>query len=224
MKNSGLLLDSRPALVEPSATYLLDSSRRQANGAFAATDKPDWVRLPSGLWIMRFNGTDATVSFTDSAYLNSFLTGSFTFCVWLYFNAIGSGSQQIFRKRDGPNGFSLYHDSTTYLSGATGNGSTSVYSSTYHLTTNFIWQLWTITYVASGSFYITFYANCVDKTTSHQTHALSAFPGSTLYLGSNNGASGFFNGDMALPRLFNYALTIAQIRSIFENERRWFGL
>ena len=223
MKYSGLMLESRPCLAEPSATVLLDYSRRHSNGAFAADGKPDWIRLNSGLWVTRFNGSDATVSFTDSAYLNSILTGNFSVCFWTYFNQLSSGSQQLVRKRDGANGASIYHDGNTYLSFATGNGS-STYSSANNTLAAGVWQFWAFIYIASGNFYVTIYLNAVDVTTAHQNHPLPTFPGSTLYLGSNNGASGWFNGDMALPRIYNCALTSTQITAMFQNERTWFGV
>jgi len=225
MKYSGLMLDSRPSLlVEPSATLLLDSSRRHANGSFAGSGDPDWIRLPSGLWAMRFNGTSSSISFTDSAYFDSILTGSFSFCAWLKLPNLSASSMSIFRKRNGANGFCMYHDSSAYINFVTGNGSVSAFTASYTAIKAGIWQFWLITYINTSPFYAYIYCNGVDVTSSHQAHPSIAIPNLGLYLGSTQGAASFFCGDMALPRIWSRTLSTTEIFAIFNNERAWFGV
>jgi hypothetical protein len=225
MKYSALMLDSRPSLdVEPSATLLLDSSRRHANGTFVGSGKPDWIRLPSGLWVMRFNGSDASISFTDSAYFDSILIGSFSFCSWLNFPQLSATSMSIFRKRSGANGYAFYHDSSAYISLVTGNGSASAFTAATTALKAGIWQFWLITLIKISPFYAYIYCNGVDVTSSHGAHASIAIPNLALYLGSTQGSASFFRGDMALPRIWNRALSTTEILAIFNNERAWFGV
>ncbi len=52
----GTVLDTEQS-IDVSPVTVLDRSRYQCNGVMSA-NPPTWVRLPSGLWVLRFNGTD----------------------------------------------------------------------------------------------------------------------------------------------------------------------
>jgi len=81
-KASGLVADyaHQPGLTEPSATQLWDYSRWKNHGTFKADGKPDWVKLPSGLWVMDFDG-DSRITAVNHASLN--LTGNITLIAWV---------------------------------------------------------------------------------------------------------------------------------------------
>lgn len=50
--------------VQPPATVLEDVSSRPHNGSMT-TAKPDLIQLPTGIWIFRYNGSDAVVDVGD---------------------------------------------------------------------------------------------------------------------------------------------------------------
>ncbi len=50
--------------VEPSATVVTDVSRWGKNGSMTDA-KPDLVRIPRGLWVYDFNGSDAVIDVGD---------------------------------------------------------------------------------------------------------------------------------------------------------------
>jgi len=65
MKTGGIVFKSERSIgAEPAATVLEDVSRFGNDGSMT-TAKPDWVRLPSGFWVMDFNGSDAVVDVGD---------------------------------------------------------------------------------------------------------------------------------------------------------------
>lgn len=63
--------------VEPTATVYADTSRYGNNGSMTS-GQPDWIRLPSGLWVLSFNGTDAVVDVGD------IIVKASTFAAWIY--------------------------------------------------------------------------------------------------------------------------------------------
>ena len=221
-KSSSLILAEKPFVgsgTPPAAFY--DASRFKHNGIF--TDLPR-VQLPSLLQIMRFNGTSSSISFTDSPYMDSILSGDFTFCAWLKLPNFSASSMSIFRKRNGANGFCMYHDSSAYINFVSGNGSTSTYTACYSTLKTGLWQFWLITRINTSPFYVYIYCNGVDVTSNHQAHASIAIPNLGLYIGSTQGAASFFCGDMALPKIWSRALSTTEIFAIFNNERAWFGV
>lgn len=60
MKSSGVVFSSRSYIgsAEPPATVLEDTSRFGNDGAFLSAGNPDWIQLPSGFWVMDFDGSD----------------------------------------------------------------------------------------------------------------------------------------------------------------------
>ncbi len=56
MKSTGVVFKTALSMgVEPADLVLTDKSRYRSNGDFRAAGQPDWVRLPSGLWVLDFN-------------------------------------------------------------------------------------------------------------------------------------------------------------------------
>lgn len=60
MKSLGLVLDSERSFIQPDEFY--DVSRYKNNGTSTAVT---WLQLPTGLWVMGFNGTSSVVDIGD---------------------------------------------------------------------------------------------------------------------------------------------------------------
>jgi hypothetical protein len=70
-----------------------------------------WKRLPSGLWVLSFDGQDDYVDCGDNNSLE-FTTGPFTLLAWIYPTLLAAGLPQIFcRTDDGINGYYLCSES-----------------------------------------------------------------------------------------------------------------
>ena len=79
MRTTGAVLLSREyrTILEPPAS-LEDTSRYGNNGVF--TDAPTWLQLPSGLWVLSFNGTSNHVTIATAPSL----TFVGTILCWIY--------------------------------------------------------------------------------------------------------------------------------------------
>ena len=95
MKTKGLVLDPEASRdIEPGIVTLYDRSRFQNNGAM--TDVT-WVRLPSGLWVMGFNGTTSIVNCGVGASLANLTP--MTLIEWINPTTTGEGnSGRLFDK------------------------------------------------------------------------------------------------------------------------------
>ena len=80
-KSTGLVFDSahQPGLAEPPAATLKDYSRWGNDGTFGGAGAPDWVRLPSGLWVLEVNGDDDYITLDSIIYLPA----DFTYMAWV---------------------------------------------------------------------------------------------------------------------------------------------
>ena len=105
-KTSGLVLDMahQPGLTEPHATAPDDYSSHNQTITFKGNGEPDWVRLATGLWAMRFNatGTDDYVNCGNAKSLDDYV--AVTYLAWIRpALEFGAATYQIFDKRDGGN-------------------------------------------------------------------------------------------------------------------------
>ena len=152
------------------------------------------------------NGTSSTVSVADNALLEPG-TGDFTLEAWVYYSVL-AGSTRTFISKTNNNGGAAdwsYGLRTNGTTGATymevGNGTTSITTPTYTVTTGTWYQIVGIwTNVASNS--LALYVNGASQ--GSNSHSFASVKNSTnpLYLGSYNGGefSQWFNGRMGIVR------------------------
>jgi len=107
-----------------------------------------------------------------------------------------------------------------------GNGSTSITSPTYTVTTGQWYQIVGVwTNVASNS--MTLYVNGVSQ--GSNSHSFASIKNTTrpLYFGSFDGGATFgqwFNGRMGVARIYNTALTASQVLQNFNADRGTYGI
>ena len=177
-----------------------------------------------------YNGTSSTVSIADTATLEPG-TGDFTVEAWVYYSVLAGSTRTFVSKTDNGGGADdwSYGLRTNGTTGATvmevGNGTTSVTSPSYNVSTGQWYQVVGVwTNVASNS--IELYVNGASQ--GSNAHAFASVKNSTnpLYLGSYNGGeySQWFNGRMGIVRIYNTALSGAQVLQNYNANKATYGL
>ena len=160
-----------------------------------------------------YNGTSSQVSVVDNALLEPG-TGDFTLEAWVYYSVLAGSTRTFISKTNNGGGSAdwSYGFRTNGTTGAVylevGNGTTTVNSPTFTVTTGTWYQIVGVwTNVASNS--IALYVNGASQ--GSNAHSFASVKNSTnpLYLGNYNGGefSQWFNGRMGVVRMYNKALT-----------------
>lgn len=145
-KDTGLVFDSahQPGLTEPHATILHDYSRWKNHGIFKADGAPNWVQLPSGLWVMDYNGDDYVNISAIISTAQNHTVGAIKF--W-FKNATQDGSNRIFSASDSGDDpafsfFDIYSvDTGKIYVNITENGAALLYFSTDDTFDDEVWHL-----------------------------------------------------------------------------------
>lgn len=174
-----------------------------------------------------YNGSSSQVTIADNALLEP-STGDWTMEAWVH-QLNSTGSQTVLGKFD-PGGLSAdISYAIRVLNGSVradySNGSTSVSTSNYALPLN-TWThlVYVFNNVANND--IITYVNGVQQSTT--THSFASILNTTanLYLGSYNGGEypQYFNGRIGATRLYNAALTSAQVLQNYNATKATYGL
>lgn len=222
MKTTGIVLDPEVSVdLEPGVVTLYDRSRFRNNGVFANVT---WVQLPSGLWVMSFNGTNSSVDLTTNSIYN-FTSELFTVEAWIYLDAAWSAAASVlFKGNHGGDGWflSLGFGGGTNLELATNHAPTWEYSYSTALNKS---QWYHGVAVRTSTTNVDIYINGVDDTASHAVHADPTTTIQRLAIGTrSNLVANPFYGLIAQPRIYTYALSAATIYSHFQAKRGWFGV
>lgn len=176
-----------------------------------------------------YNGTSSTVSIADTASLEPG-TGDFSLEAWVYYSVLAGSTRTFVSKTDNGGlasnwsyGLRTNSSAATYIE--VGNGTTSVTSPSYNVSTGQWYQIVGVwTNVASNS--IELYVNGASQ--GSNSHSFASVKNSTnpLYLGSYNGGeySQWFNGRMGIVRYYNTALTSDQVLQNYNANRSIYGL
>ena len=161
---------------------------------------------------LTYNGTSSTTSIADSASLEPG-SGDWSIEVWMYYSVITGASRCVMSKTNGGLAADWGYGIRTNSAGATymevGNGTTSVTSPSFTVSTNTWYQIVGVwTNVASNS--IALYINGVSQ--GSNSHSFASVKDTTrpISLGSFDGGASFgqwVNGRMGVVRMYNKALT-----------------
>ena len=176
-----------------------------------------------------YNGTSSQVNIPDNALLEPG-SGSWTMEAWAYLSNTGAGAKTILGKFDPGGGaqdvsYSMrISTANAYAQFGDGTGA-YVDSTSYTLTIN----TWThIVYVWTNGATKTLQSYINGTSIGSVSHTLSSILNtpSNLYLGSYNGGeySQWMNGRIGITRLYNAALTTAQVSQNFNANRATYGL
>jgi hypothetical protein len=176
-----------------------------------------------------YNGTSATTSVADNALLEPG-SGDFSLEAWVYYSTIAGSSRVIVGKTDGGNSADWGYGIRTGSNGGTymevGNGTTSATSPSYTVTTGQWYHIVGVyTNIASNS--IELYVNGVSQ--GSNSHSFASVKNTTrpLFFGSFDGGATFsqwFDGRMGATRMYNSALTGAQVLQNYNANRSTYGL
>ena len=174
-----------------------------------------------------YNGTSSQVSIADNALLEPG-TGDWTIEVWI--NQTSSTGSQVALGKFDPGGLAADVSYAVRVIGGQaradfGNGTTAVNTANYALPLNTWTQLvYVFNNVANNN--IITYVNGVQQATTTHSFASILNTSTNLYLGSyNNGEfAQWFNGRIGITRLYNTALTAAQVLQNYNANRGLYGL
>ena len=174
-----------------------------------------------------YNGSSSQVTIADNPLLEPG-TGDWTMEAWVYQSA-SAGSQTVLGKFD-PGGLSADISYAIRLINGNvradfSNGTTSVSTANYALPLNTWTQLvYVFNNVANNN--IITYVNGVQQSTTTHSFASILNTSANLYLGSYNGGeyAQWFNGRIGVTRLYNAALTGAQVLQNFNADRTKYGI
>ena len=222
MKTTGLVFDSDISVnTVPAAGVLEDRSRFKNHGAITGAT---WTRLYGRLWYLDFDGSNYFEVPAAATELN-FTSGEFTILVWV--NPVSVAADQALMDKG------LWNTRGYYFQIGTGGlimfytiqAAAEQHTVSTAVVTAGAWQLIGLT--RSGAV-VTTYHNGTDVTDVPGVHIdpVSAI-GDIASFGvarTFGGGIRFFDGGMILHRIYNYALTVADISFIFQAEKRLFGM
>jgi len=174
---------------------------------------------------LTYNGSSSTTSVADNASLEPG-SGDWTVEVWVNHTIITGASRCIISKTNGGNAADWGYGIRTASSGSTymevGNGSTSITSPSFTLSTGIWYQLVGVwTNVASNS--MEFYVNGISQGSS--SHSFASIKDTTrpVSLGSFDGGAThgqWVNGRMGIVRFYNKSLTSTEVLNNY-NADKW---
>lgn len=226
-RTSGLILDVANQLggPMPSVTTLYDHSRFKNNSS--AWSGATWVQLPSKIWTLNFDGNDQiTIPNTLAYCLNGYQAA--TCLVWVKRTVIGVGHSYIIRLLNSVANtryalFSNAGDGKISSVGRSDNEAGNLYSSDFiPLLTE--WALFGTTLSLSSN-RITVYYNTTSQLSGVLAFTYPYFYNNigSAYIGSD-GTVVYLTGQLAKLRIWTRALSMAEIRSIYDNEKHLFGI
>ncbi len=215
-KSTGLVLNPRiyTGPTTPPAA-LEDQSRFKNNGTFTNITQ---TRLPSGLWVMNFNGVSSVV---DCGSSSSHAISVYTLQIWLL-NTADNNADCIFGRHIG-GAYTERRFAITYYGGdlahivANGAASTRELGPAIPAVLN---RWYSVAAVNDGtSLYLYVNGQLTSAPTAVSNFAVGA---STLSIGAAIPVDRYFTGQLALPKLYNRALSATEIYKLYASEVRWF--
>ena len=192
-----------------------------------------WAKLPGGLWCLSFDGSDDLVSCGTSSVLNP--SDDMTLMAWIKMSGFSGGNGNGFGiiTRDAVNQRAyVFQIAATngyinfYVSKTAAGAFTSLIDTAAIPTER--WNLVTGTYhfVADGSSLIEIFLNGVSRKNASNAVGPIVSTTSETQIGNRQyvGVTIPFAGDIALPRVFNQALSPLDIQNIFHREKHLFGV
>ncbi len=179
-----------------------------------------WVRLPSGLWCLSFDGNDDYVDCGDKASLK--IAGDLTLEVWANPQAIGTNPTIISNQDGGTSGYTLAVTTGRKIA-LRHNGLDTPAMTTDELVETGRWYHLVGMYSGSeGKLKIFINGKLSKQVNTSGTPAAATY---SLKIG-RYGASGaeYFDGYIALARVYNQALSALQIQNHFYREKHIFGV
>jgi hypothetical protein len=181
-----------------------------------------WVRLPSGLWCLSFDGNDDYVDCGDDKSLD--ITGALTIEAWANLDDVAPEQFLFCRGSGNVDGyfFSLGDGGRLHL--VTNQASTR--QDTYTPVGQMVAGTWYHIVTTRIGVTVRFYKNAEE--TPYQSQGTHIDPGTstrTAKIGIfDNLVTGPLDGRIALHRIYNRALSLLEIQNHFNQEKQLFGV
>lgn len=195
---------------------------RSAYGNHGTVTGATWVKLPSGLWCLSFDGVDDYVNVDDGTELKP--ASLITLKTWLYKTGDGTGNEQgLISKRNiaNNNGYWLLHyepSDRLYFGLKTADSLKSCYSNVG--IANGTWYHFVGTFDGTT---LRQYVNTVLQGNTNTGNAPISHDTTPLYLGRQGSA--YFKGYIAIPEIHSGVVwTALDAQNSFNREKRLFGV
>ena len=180
-----------------------------------------WTRLPSGLWVLSFDGVDDYVDCGDRASLDT--ADAITIMAWAKPTDV-VGTKVIAARRiqpdvENPFYFALLGDKLNfafYVGGVWKGNVAGVDTLSAGLFSHLA-----VTYNRAQYIY---YINGIEDVARNETAAMPTGTDVKLMLGNYDGGAQRFSGYIALLYIYNRALSALEIQNHFNQEKRLFGV
>jgi hypothetical protein len=177
---------------------------------------------------LSYGGTASTTSVPDNSLLEPG-SGDWTIEIWVNYSTITGSSRCVIGKTDGGLSADWGYGLRTNPAGSTymeiGNGTTSITSPSYTVTTNTWYQIVGVwANVDSNS--IALYINGASQGSNSHIFTTIKNTTSPLYIGSFNGGqfSQWLDGEVGVVRLYSSALTSSEVLQNYNADKAKYGL
>lgn len=213
-KTSGLVLSDQGVLGSVAPTYLRDSSRYGNDGVFTDITM---VQLPSGLWVIAYNGATSIV---NCGTLILPLATQMTLEAWVYW--LDDGANTVFNRdiSGGDRGFYLQRfadGKIRYL--CSEDGIQAQYFNSTNAVSRDVWQHWAGVLECGTDFTVYVNGSSIPGAVVGGVPTVINLPVTDLLIGT---ATAY--GYIALPQIYNYALSLIQVQERYESTRWYFGV
>lgn len=181
-----------------------------------------WTRLPSGLWVLSFDGTDDRIEIPSLA-----MDGDRTLEVWVKTTAGNDGNNHnaVSWRYDADNLLFVRKNSTNDTwTWWVKCGGINVSDQAVAITDDALWHQIVLVIDKTNS-KVYFYWDTVDKTSGGAAQAGTMVSDTaTLHLGSDYYDGDVWIGSLAIARLYNRVLSAFEIQNHFNREKHLFGV
>jgi hypothetical protein len=223
MKTTGCVFEAGVTLgaTSPPVGILYDLSRFRNNGTITG---PTWVRLPSGLWVNSFDGTDDVINCGTTTSLNNIgTTGDFTFTIlcWTKWTGRTATYPSLFNKQIGATELGirmLSNNSDTTMLARLSSGGVKYKDATIAVSQN-IWHLVGLKYNGANTIAL---CDTNSVTGSAFVGGVDDHSSEAFCIGNNAAVNQDYLGYIGLFRIWNRALSAGKINQIYQAERGLF--
>ena len=185
---------------------------------------PTWNSLVTGFPYIDFDGAADFLQCpaADSDDLN-FTTEEFSLLVWLYNTGPVGVDSVMCQGEDDVDGWELFIEADADIILRTNQGGAHTDLTATAGFTASAWSLIGVTrFGLGGQFYLN---GELITTTGALTDPVSVAAGNIFYVGCQDGGiANFWDGYMALPRIWDRLVIASEMKAIFAMERHWFGV
>ena len=178
-----------------------------------------WVRLPSGLWCLYFDGLDDHVDITHHSSLD--IVDYITIKFWVRFATLNT--TQVLLDKNWTSGWDIHLWSTNRANARFQIGGATV--ECYAPAANFTaiadtWYHWVVRYDGAN---LKIFIDTDEKDSDVGSGSIGT-NSQNLRIGERMNESSDFNGDIALIEIANWAWSVIEIQNSFNREKHLFGV